>query len=55
MVFDILKGIVLIVFTLIVFLVGFFAEAICAPVSRGKDQLLINDFINELWKNSYKH
>lgn len=54
MIFDVLKGIVLIVFTVIVVPVGFFAEVICTPVSRSKDRPLINDFISELWKNSYK-
>lgn len=55
MIFDILKGIVLIVFTVIVFPIGFFAEAICTPLSGQKKQPLINDFISELWENSYKH
>tara|TARA_R110000796_G_scaffold58965_5_gene135842 strand:+ start:2948 stop:3115 length:168 start_codon:yes stop_codon:yes gene_type:complete len=55
MIFDILKGIVLIVFTVIVFPVGFFAESICTPLSEHKKQPLINDFISELWKNSYKY
>ena len=55
MVFDVLKGIVLIVFTVIVFPVGFFAEAICTPIGGQKKQPLINDFISELWENSYKY
>tara|TARA_R110000772_G_scaffold86796_1_gene181495 strand:+ start:1413 stop:1580 length:168 start_codon:yes stop_codon:yes gene_type:complete len=54
MIFDVLKGMVLIVFTVIVFPVGFFAEAICTPLSEQNKQPLINDFISELWKNSYK-
>tara|TARA_R110000851_G_scaffold203920_1_gene355822 strand:- start:32 stop:199 length:168 start_codon:yes stop_codon:yes gene_type:complete len=54
MIFDVLKGIVLIVFTVIIFTVGFFAEAICVPFYRDKEQFLTSDFISELWKNSYK-
>ena len=55
MIFDVLKGIVLVVFTVIIFIVGWFAEVICTPVGRHKKDPLINDFISELWKNSYKH
>tara|TARA_R110000772_G_scaffold154835_1_gene265882 strand:- start:55 stop:222 length:168 start_codon:yes stop_codon:yes gene_type:complete len=55
MIFDVLKGIVLIVFTVIVFIVAWLAEAICTPIGRHEEQPLINDFISELWKNSYKH
>ena len=55
MIFDVLKGVVLIVFTVIIFVVGFFAEAICTPIGRIKEQSLINDFISKLWKNSYKY
>jgi len=55
MIFDVLKGIVLVIFTTIIFIVGFFAEIICTPLSRYKDKLLIDGFISELWRNSYKH
>ena len=54
MVFDVLKGIVLVVFTIFIFLLGFFAEVICAPFIKTGKQPLINKFIAKLWANSYK-
>ena len=55
MIFDVLKGIVLVVFTVIIFMLGWFAEIICTPMGRCETHPLISDFISKLWKNSYKH
>ena len=55
MVFDILKGWLLVIFTILLFIVGWTAEALCVPLSRCLERPLINDFIRDLWKNSFKH
>ena len=55
MIFDILKGIVLVIFTLLVFIIGWIVEALCLPLSSGLEKPLINNFISELWKKSFKY
>jgi hypothetical protein len=55
MIFDILKGIVLVVFTIIILILGWVIEIIATPSGRYGSDPLINNFINDLWKNSYKH
>ncbi len=52
MIFDILKGIVLVVFSAIIIIVGCLAEVICIPFKEENGSTM--KYIQELWIKSYK-
>lgn len=54
MIFDILKGIVLVIFTVPILLLGVLMEIVCIPITRHKGRTRISLFIDEMWSEAYK-
>jgi len=54
MIINVIKGMILILFTIVIYPIGFLAEAICIPLSKSSKDVLIKNFVNDLWENSFK-